>query len=70
VSVIGLLVVDAVHKNKELYWIISDFPLFYVCSAIKKCSSARCASSANVVCRDFDIFTTQNASVNHILLQT
>jgi hypothetical protein len=35
VSVIGLLVVDAVHKNKELYWIISDFPLFYVCPAIK-----------------------------------
>jgi hypothetical protein len=36
---------------------LRDFPLFYVCPTIKNCPSARCASAANVVCRDFDVFT-------------
>jgi hypothetical protein len=35
---------------------LRDFPLFYVCPTIKNRPSARCASAANVVCRDFDIF--------------
>jgi hypothetical protein len=47
---------------------LRDFPLFYVCPAIKNCPSARCASAANVVCRDFDVFTRQNISLEHILL--
>jgi hypothetical protein len=31
---------------------IPDFALFSVCSSCKNCPSARCASTANVVCRD------------------
>jgi hypothetical protein len=47
---------------------LKDFPLFCVCPAIKNCPSARCASAANVVCRDFDVFRKQNVSLDHILL--
>jgi hypothetical protein len=39
-----------------------------VCPAIKNCPSARCASAAIVVCRDFDMFRRQNISLDHILL--
>jgi hypothetical protein len=46
----------------------SDIFLCSVCPAIKIRPSARCASAANVVCRDFDIFTGQNVSLDHILL--
>jgi hypothetical protein len=35
---------------------------------IKNCPSARCASAANVVCRDFDVFRNHNVSLEHILL--
>jgi hypothetical protein len=28
----------------------------------KNCPSARCASAANVVCRDFDVFRNHNVS--------
>jgi hypothetical protein len=35
---------------------IRDFPMFTVSSASKNCPSARCASAANVVCRDVDVF--------------
>jgi hypothetical protein len=31
---------------------IEDFAWFNVCSSYKNCPSARCASAANVVCRD------------------
>jgi hypothetical protein len=44
------------------------FPLFYVCPTIKNCPSARCASAANVVCRDFDVFRNHKVSLEHILL--
>jgi hypothetical protein len=47
---------------------LRDFPLFYVCPTMKNCPSARCASAANVVCRDFDIFRRHNVSLEHILL--
>jgi hypothetical protein len=49
---------------------LKDFPLFCVCPAIRNCPSARCASVANVVCRDFDVFRKQNVSLDHILLYT
>jgi hypothetical protein len=52
----------------KLKSLLRDFPLFYVCPTIKNCPSARCASAANVVCRDFDVFTRQNVSLEHILL--
>jgi hypothetical protein len=35
---------------------LRDFPLFHVCRNFKTRHSARCASGANVVCRDFDFF--------------
>jgi hypothetical protein len=40
----------------------------YVCLTIKNCPSARCASAANVVCRDVDVFRNHNVSLEHILL--
>jgi hypothetical protein len=46
---------------------LRDFSSLNVCPAIRNCP-ARCASAANVVCRDFDIFRTQNVSLDHILL--
>jgi hypothetical protein len=33
---------------------IRDFSMFNVCFSGKHCPSARCASAANVVCRDVD----------------
>jgi hypothetical protein len=35
---------------------IRDFALFNVCSSSKNCPSARCASAANVVFKDVDVF--------------
>jgi hypothetical protein len=43
------------------------FSLFNVCSSIKNCSFARCASAANVVCRDVDLFGGTSVSLNHVL---
>jgi hypothetical protein len=39
--------------------------LFSVCSSSTNCSSARCASAANVVCRNVDIF---GAKYEYVLL--
>jgi hypothetical protein len=36
--------------------------------SFKNCPSARCASAANVVLRDFDVFKTNIVSLSHILL--
>jgi hypothetical protein len=47
---------------------IRDFALFNVCSARKSCSSARCASAANVVCRDVDVFASGNILLRHFLI--
>jgi hypothetical protein len=41
--------------------------LFNVCSSSKNCPSARCASAANVVCRDVDIFGAGNGHLNRFL---
>jgi hypothetical protein len=43
---------------------IRDFALFNVCSSCKNCSSAGCASAANVVCRDVDVFGARNVLLN------
>jgi hypothetical protein len=40
---------------------IREFALFDVCSSKEKCLSATCASKANVVCRDVDIFRNKIA---------
>jgi hypothetical protein len=41
-----------------------DFASFNVCSSYKNCPSARCASAANVVCRDVDVFGAENVLIN------
>jgi hypothetical protein len=41
--------------------------LFNVCTSCKNCSSARCASDANVVCWDVDVFVTENVLLNRFL---
>jgi hypothetical protein len=46
---------------------IRDFALFNVCSSSKNCPSARCASAANVVCRDVDVFGARNIFLNRLL---
>jgi hypothetical protein len=45
---------------------IRDFALFNVCSSSKSCPSARCASAANIVCSDVDVFGAKNVLLNHI----
>jgi hypothetical protein len=44
-----------------------DFSMFNFSPPLKNCPSARCASAANVVCRDFDDFETNIVSLSHIL---
>jgi hypothetical protein len=46
---------------------IRDFVLFCVYSSCKNCSSARCASVANVVCRNVDVFGAKKLLITHIL---
>jgi hypothetical protein len=46
---------------------IRDFALFNVCSSCKNCPSGRCASAANVVCRDVDVFGARNVLLNRFL---
>jgi hypothetical protein len=41
--------------------------MFNFSPSIKNYPSARFASAANVVCRDFDIFKTNIVSLSHIL---
>jgi hypothetical protein len=45
---------------------IRDFTLFSVCSSSRYCPSARCASAANVICRDIDVFGAKPVLLNHI----
>jgi hypothetical protein len=47
---------------------IRDFALFSVCSSCRNCLSTRCASAANVVCRDVDVFGAKNLLLNHIII--
>jgi hypothetical protein len=44
---------------------LRDFALFNVCSLCENCPSASCASAANVVCRDVDVFGARNVLLNH-----
>jgi hypothetical protein len=46
---------------------IRDFALFNVCSSCKNCPSARCASAANIVCRDVDVFDVRSVRLNRFL---
>jgi hypothetical protein len=39
---------------------IRDFSLFNVCPSCKNCPSAGCASAADVVCKDVDVFGARN----------
>jgi hypothetical protein len=48
-------------------WNNRDFALFGDCSSSKNRPSARCASAANVVCRDVDVFGAKNVLLNNIL---
>jgi hypothetical protein len=41
--------------------------MFNFSPSLKNCPSARCASAANVVSRDFDVFKTNIISLIHIL---
>jgi hypothetical protein len=45
---------------------IRDFALFSVCFACKICPSAGCASAANFVCKDVDVFGARNILLNHL----
>jgi hypothetical protein len=47
---------------------IRDFALFSVCSSCKYCPSARCASAANIVRRDVDIFEVRNVRLKRFLI--
>jgi hypothetical protein len=44
---------------------LRDFSMFIFSPSLKNCP-ARCASAANVVCRDFDVFKTNIVSLSHI----
>jgi hypothetical protein len=46
---------------------IRDFPMYSVCSVSNICPSARCASAADVVCRDVDVFGPKTLLLKHIL---
>jgi hypothetical protein len=46
---------------------IRDFALFNICPSSKNWPSARCASVANVVCRDFDVLGAKTVLLNSIL---
>jgi hypothetical protein len=41
--------------------------MFNFSPSLKNCPSARCASAADVVCRDFDAFKTNIVSLSLIL---
>jgi hypothetical protein len=47
--------------------IIIIITLFNVCSSCKNYPSARCASVANVVCRDVDVFGARNVLLSRLL---
>jgi hypothetical protein len=45
---------------------LRDFSMFNFIPSLKNCP-VRCASAANVVCRDFDVYKTNIVSLSHIL---
>jgi hypothetical protein len=46
---------------------LRDFSMLNFSPPLKNRPSARCASAANVVCRDLDVFKTHIVSLSHIL---
>jgi hypothetical protein len=64
-----------VLNSALLFWklLVSEFLLGISetshCSMFssKNCPSARCASAANVVCKDVDVFGAGNVRINHLL---
>jgi hypothetical protein len=44
-----------------------DLPMFSVYSVSKNCPSSRCASAANVICRDVNVIEPKTRSLKHIL---
>jgi hypothetical protein len=52
-----------------LFWIPLDFELVLgvSVSSSENCPSTRCASAANVLCRDIDLFGTKTLFLKHIL---
>jgi hypothetical protein len=46
---------------------LRDFSMFNFSPSVKNFPPARCASAANVVCRDFDVFKTKIVLLSHIL---
>jgi hypothetical protein len=53
--------------NINLHTITYIISMFNIWSSSKNCPSARCASAANVVCRNADIFGTKTLSLKYIL---
>jgi hypothetical protein len=46
---------------------LRDFSMFNFSPSLENSPSARCASAANIVCRDFDVFKINVVSLSHIL---
>jgi hypothetical protein len=42
--------------------------MFNFSPSLKNCPSARCASAANIVYRDFDVFKTNIVSLGHAMI--
>jgi hypothetical protein len=57
-EIVGVLVTGRYNR---------DFALFNASSSYKNFPSARCASAANIVCRDIDVFGAKIVLLNRIL---
>jgi hypothetical protein len=60
---------DRIAEKDRLLLLLLLLLLLRSVSALfnRNCPSARCASAANVVCRDFDVFKTNIVSLSRIL---
>jgi hypothetical protein len=59
---------DTVNKLQIVVAVvIIIFSVFNICSSSENCLSAKCASAANAVCRDMDVFGTTPLSLKHNL---
>jgi hypothetical protein len=45
---------------------LRDFPLFHVSSSYKNCPTARCATAANSVCNQLDVFRRQIVTLSQM----
>jgi hypothetical protein len=55
-GIIIIFVITIIHR---------DFALFNVCSPFKNCPPAKCASAANVICKDLDVFGARKVLLSH-----